>query len=429
MRFAFSRARVWDAVWDATGSTDGAMAGKLTAVKVRNLKEPGRYVDGNGLMLVIGADGSRKWVLRIQHGGKRRDIGLGSAADVSLAEARDAAETMRKQIRAGVDPVAERRKAAEPEPERAPTFKEAALKVHAEHAPSWKNAKHGAQWLATMDRHAFPSLGDVPVDQVTGPMVRDALASIWLTIPETARRVRQRIGTVLDWAHAKGYRASEAPMRSISKGLPKQPKGHEHFAALPWSDVPGFLVTLRETDKAGVVVKLLFEFLILTAVRSGEARGARWSELDLDARLWTIPKARMKAGKAHVVPLSDRAVKLLEQARDLRTDDKLDALVFPGSRSGRPMSDMALTMLLRRMGAGCTAHGFRSSFRDWAAESTNFPREVAEAALAHAVGNKVEAAYRRSDLLEKRRKLMEAWAGFCAGTGGRVVPMSRKRSA
>ncbi|WP_448206467.1 tyrosine-type recombinase/integrase [Azospirillum sp. sgz302134] len=401
------------------------MAKRLTAVQVRNLKEPGRYGDGDGLALVIAADGSRKWVLRLQHEGKRRDFGLGSAADVSLADARDAAEQMRRQVRKGVDPVAEKRKEREAPP-KTPTFKEAAREVHKEHLPTWKNAKHGAQWLATMERHVFPQLGAIAVDEITGPMVRDVLAEIWLEIPETARRVRQRIGVVLDWAHAKGYRPSEAPMRSISKGLPRQPKEKEHFAALPWQEVPSFIERLRATTKAGETVKLAMEFLILTAVRSGEMRGATWGEFDLGVKLWAIPKERMKAGKAHVVPLSERALAILGRMQELRTDDDPGALVFQGVRSERAMSDMTLTMVLRRMPAGCTAHGFRSSFRDWAAESTNFPREVAEAALAHAIENRVEAAYRRSDLLEKRRKLMDAWARYCEGRSGKVVPMPRK---
>ena len=279
----------------------------------------------------------------------------------------------------------------------------------------------------SLEQHAFPALGSVRVDKIDGPMVRDVLADIWLRIPETARRVRQRIGAVLDWAHAKGYRQSEAPTRSISRGLPKQPKVKQHFAAMPYADVPGFLARLQGTDKAGETVRLAFEFLILTAVRSGEMRGARWEEIDLEARLWTIPGQRMKAGKAHVVPLSARAVAILERMRELRRGED-QALVFEGAKLGRPMSDMTLTMLLRRMGVNATAHGFRSSFRDWAAEATNFPREVAEAALAHAVESRVEAAYRRSDLLEKRRKLMEAWAGYCEGSGGKVVPMTRRNA-
>jgi len=392
--------------------------GKLTTVRVRSLKEPGRYSDGQGLMLVVGKDGSRKWVLRVQADGRRRDFGLGAAAQVTLAEARDAAATIRKQVKAGQDPRAEKRRARET----IPMFRDAALQVHAEHKPSWKNAKHAAQWLASLEQHAFPALGLVRIDKIDGPMVRDVLAAIWLTIPETARRVRQRIGTVLDWAHAKGYRQFEAPTRSISRGLPRQPKVREHFAAMPHADVPNFLNRLQSTDKAGETVRLAFEFLILTAVRSGEMRGARWDEIDLVTRLWAIPAQRMKAGKTHVVPLSARAAAILVRMQELRRGGD-QTLVFEGAKLGRPMSDMTLTMLLRRMGAGVTAHGFRSSFRDWAAEATNFPREVAEAALAHAVESRVEAAYRRSDLLEKRRKLMEAWASYCEGSGSKIVPM------
>lgn len=396
---------------------------KLTALKVKSLKEPGRYGDGEGLMLVIGADGSRKWVLRIQSAGKRRDIGLGAATQTPLAEARERAAVIRRQVRDGLDPVSERHKEKEAPPI-VPTFREAALAVHAEHLPSWKNPKHGAQWLSTLETHVFPTLGNTAVDQITGPMVRDVLAPIWLKIPETARRVRQRIGTVLDWAHAKGHRPSEAPMRAIGKGLPKQPKIQEHFAALQWQEVPAFLARLQETDQTGPMVRLLFRFLILTAVRSGEARGARWSEIDLAAKVWAIPKERMKAGRPHMVPLSDAAMAALEQAQALRMDGSPGALVFPGMKAGRPVSDMTLTMLLRRMKVPCTAHGFRSSFRDWAAEATNYPREVAEAALAHTVENRVEAAYRRSDLLDKRRAMMGEWGRFCfAEMDKAVVPL------
>jgi integrase len=377
---------------------------KLTALKIRSLTNPGRYTDGRGLMVVIGKDGSRKWVLRVQVNGKRRDIGLGPVADVPLADAREAATEMRRQIRLGVDPVAERRKTRT----RIPTFRDAALSVHDEHKPSWRNAKHGAQWLSTLEQYAFPRLGGVQVDQIDGPMVRDVLADIWLTIPETARRVRQRIGTVLDWANAKGYRTLENPTRMIARGLPKQPKSQEHLAALPWSEVPGFIETLRATPKASDTIKRAFEFLILTAARSGEMRGARWDEIDLDKRLWVIPATRMKAAQAHTVPLSNRAVEILLEMAAIR--EQSSELVFPGSRPGRPMSDMTLTMLLRRMGLKVTAHGFRSSFRDWTSEATSFPREVAEMALAHRVGSKVEQAYARSDLLAKRAHLMDAWA-------------------
>jgi len=386
-----------------------ARVGKLTAIQVKNLvKVPGRHSDGDGLMLDVGKSGSASWVVRVQHTGKRRDIGLGSLADVSLAQARTAADAVRKQVKAGLDPTAK----AEEAPQ-VPTFREAAVQVHAEHMPTWKNAKYGTQWLAELERHVFPDIGDVRVDEIDGPMVRDTLVKIWLTVPDTAKKVRQRVGTVLDWAHAKGFRPHELTMRSITKGLPKQPKRQEHFAALPWQEVPGFLFKLRETNKAGLTVKLLFKFVVLTAVRSGEARGARWSEINLDTKVWTIPAARMKAGKVHVVPLSAAALTVLEKAAELRASSAADALIFPGERKGKAMSDMALTMLLRRMGVEATAHGFRSSFRDWCAEATNYPREVAEAALAHALESKVEAAYRRSDLLEKRRKLMDEWGAFC----------------
>lgn len=395
---------------------------RLNAARVRSATAPGRYGDGNGLFLEVGQTGAKKWILRIQANGHRRDIGLGSALNVSLAEAREEAEKVRRQVRAGIDVVAERRR---PKEEGPPTFREAARRVHAEHLPSWKNAKHGAQWLATLDAYAFPRLGDLPVDQIDGPQVRDVLAEIWLTIPETARRVRQRIGTVLDWAHAKGYRPTEAPTRSISRGLPRQPKQDGHFEAMAWQDVPGFLARLRDLPN-GETTKLALEFLILTAVRSGEMRGAGWNELDLTACTWTIPAERMKAGRMHVVPLAPRALEILDTMAARRLSDAPDALVFPGAKPGRPMSDMTLTMLLRRAGAACTAHGFRSSFRDWASEATAFPREVAEAALAHTVGSKVERAYARSDLLERRRALMDAWAAFLTGErGADVLPFAR----
>jgi integrase len=255
--------------------------GRLTAIRVRSAKKPGRYGDGQGLILAVGKSGSRSWILRVQAKGKRRDIGLGSAAYVSLSEARAAVADIRRAIREGRDPVAEKRAR---KVEKIPTFREAALRVHEEHAPSWKNPKHAAQWLSTLEQHVFPAMGGLLVSDVSGPMVRDVLAEIWLTIPETARRVRQRIGTVLDWAHAKGWREAEAPLRAISRGLPKQPRKGEHFPAMPWASVPDFLVKLAETMKAGETVQLALEFLILTAVRSGEMRGARWGEIDLEAK-------------------------------------------------------------------------------------------------------------------------------------------------
>ncbi|QCO04229.1 tyrosine-type recombinase/integrase [Azospirillum argentinense] len=393
----------------------------LTAVSVRTAK-PGRHADGNGLYLEVDPSGARRWLLRLVIQGKRRDIGLGSATLVTLSEARDVAYGMRKVARAGGDPLADRRAARRV----VPTFEEAARSCHGEHKDGWKNDKHAAQWLSTLETYVFPLLGPLKMDVIGTPEVRDVLLPIWLEKPETARRVRQRIGTVLDWAATKGYREGENPVRSVTKGLPKQKDDAEHFTALPYVEVPAFLSRLRETNQTGPVVKLAMEFLILTAVRSGEMRNARWSEIDVEAKLWTIPGPRMKAGKPHVVPLAPRAVAILKAARGLaRKPDDPDALVFEGSKAGKPMSDMTLTMLLRRLEMKATAHGFRSSFRDWCAEATNFPREVAEAALAHALESKVEAAYRRSDLLEKRRKMMEAWARHCESAGGKVTPRTK----
>lgn len=397
---------------------------RLTALQVQKLRRPGRHADGGGLYLVIDDKGNRKWVLRVQTNGRRRDFGLGSALHVPLAEAREGARTIRTQLRAGLDPVLERKKARNG----IPTFREAAIKVHKENEPTWRNPKHAAQWLSTLEAYAFPKLGNHPVDQVDGPMVRDALLDIWLTIPETARRVRQRIGMVLDWAHANGLRETSSPTRNLGKGLPRQPKADDHYKALPWSDVPAFIEDLHARSTAGEPARLLLEFVILTAVRSGEARKADWSEFDVPERTWTIPGERMKAGKAHVVPLTDRVIEILNRMSELkRSEDQ--TLVFEGQKPGRPMSDMTLTQVLRRMEVKATVHGFRSSFRDWAAETTSFPREVAEQALAHVIESKVERAYRRSDLLEKRRELMSAWDTFLTGNIDNVVPMSGRRKS
>ena len=392
----------------------------LTAMKVRNLKEPGRHGDGGGLYLVVSPSGSKKWVLRIVVNGRRRDFGLGSAANVSLAESRDEADRYRRMIRQGLNPSEEKRKARTT----VPTFREAALSVHEEHKPTWKNTKHAQQWLNTLEAYAFPEIGEMAVDEVNGPSVRDTLIKIWLEKPETARRVRQRIGTVLDWAHAKGHRALALDMRGLSRGLPKQPKKKSHHAALPYADVPEFIGGLREMYHISKVVRLAFEFLILTAGRSGEVRGACWGEIDLETRLWTVPGDRMKMDVQHIVPLSARAIEILEDASKSRRTNDPGELVFKGAKPGRPLSDMTLSMVLRRAEVDATVHGFRSSFRDWAAERTAYPREVCEMALAHAVENKTEGAYRRTDYLEKRRELMDVWARHCSVTGdGKVVKL------
>lgn len=376
----------------------------LSAVQVRALRVPGRYADGNGLYLVVEPSGAKRWMLRTIVQGHRRDIGLGGFSLVPLIEAREKALAFRKLAREGGDPLAERRKTQVS----VPTFTQAVEKVHDEHKATWKNAKHAQQWINTLHTYACPHLGAKPVDQIATPDVLKALAPIWLTKPETARRVRQRIGTVMDWAKAAGHRAGDNPVEGVGKGLPKQTDRDEHHTALPYAEVPAFVLRLR-TCGGSEPVRLAFEFLILTAARTGEVLGMSWAEVDMAARLWTVPALRMKAGREHRVPLSDRAVAVLARAREISTSGPL---VFPGRSGERPLSNMAFLMLLRRMGLDITAHGFRSSFRDWTAEQTSLPREVAEMALARTVENRVEAAYRRGDLLEKRRDLMQLWSDY-----------------
>jgi len=388
---------------------------KLTATAVKAaLNKPGRHSDGDGLILAVGAGGNGSWMVRVQKDGKRRDIGLGAASKVTLSQARARATEARAQVEAGLDPVAQRRKAAG-----IPTFREVAAQVHAEHKKGWKNGKHQDQWIRTLELYAFPTFGDRLVSEIDGPAVRDVLAEIWTDKPETARRVRQRIGAVLDWAYSKGHRDSEAPMRSLSKGLPRQPKKTGHYAAMPFADVPSFLVRLRERETWG---RLALAAAIFTAARSGEIRGAQWSEVDLDKALWTVPAERMKAGKEHVVPLSPAALRVFRRVQELRTEGC--AFVFNGAKRDKPMSDMTLIKVLRDMGESVTAHGFRSSFRDWVSEDTQFSGDLAEAALAHAIPNKVEAAYRRGNLLEKRRGLMDAWGRHCEAQLGGLLRLA-----
>jgi len=389
--------------------------GTLTATAVKAAKDAGRYGDGDGLFLLVGKTGAKSWMVRAQKDGRRRDIGLGSAAKVSLADARRRAERVRSQIEAGIDPVAERKKAAG-----IPTFREAAALVHAESKGGWKNGKHNRQWLSSLEAYCFPKIGDVAVSDLDGPAVRDILSAIWLTKGETARRVRQRIVSIVDWSVAKGYRTAPIPMAAVDKSLPKQKRGNHH-AAMAFADVPSFFATLRERESVG---RLALEALILTAARSGEIRGATWAEIDLEAALWTIPAARMKADREHVVPLSSAAVAVFERMRSLNPAAAVDGLVFPGMKRGKPLSDMTLAKVLRDMDLTATPHGFRSSFKDWASETTGFANELSEAALAHAIANKTEAAYRRGNLLEKRRDMMAAWGSYCAGNATNVVRLA-----
>ena len=392
--------------------------GKLTATAVKAAKEPGRYGDGDGLFLLVGRTGARSWVVRVQKDGKRRDFGVGSASKVPLTLARERAGEIRSQMEAGIDPVAQRRKAAG-----VPTFRAAAALVHAEHKAGWKNGKHQSQWLNTLDTYAFPAFGDLAVNAVDNSHVRDALAEIWLTKPETARRLRQRICTVIDWAVAKGYRETSLAMPAINKGLPKQRDKVKHHLSLPHTQAPAFVADLRAKE---TIARLALEALILTAVRSGDVRGMKWAEVDLVGKVWSVPveDGRGKGGRIHIVPLTTEVVDVLERARPHKKGDT--DLVFPGVMKGKTLSDNTLRKIGLDMGYPTTAHGWRSCFADWVNEQTNFPREVREAALAHVNQNKAEAAYSRTDYLEKRRPMMEAWGRYCLGTtGGNVVRLAR----
>ncbi|MDF1586459.1 tyrosine-type recombinase/integrase [Marinimicrococcus flavescens] len=394
-------------VWRSRG-------GKLSSRKVETAG-PGTYDDGGGLRLTVRTGGSRSWTLRYQMAGRRRDMGLGRFPDVSLAKAREKADAARRLVADGVDPLAERWR------QNALTFEKAAEGLLVSKAPGWRNAKHADQWRSTLASYAYPKLGSLDVTRIETSDVLGVLGPIWRAKPETASRVRQRIEAVLDYAAAMGVRRGDNPARwrgHLDHLLPKPSKVRAvvHHAALDWREVPSFMAELASRE--GTAAKAL-AFAILTAARSGEVRGMRWRELDLEAAVWTVPADRIKAGKEHRVPLETAALVLLGQEGDP------DALVFPGSKEGRTLSDMALTAVLRRMGRGqVTVHGFRSSFRDWAGETSGHPREVIEAALAHRLKDKAEAAYARGDLFHKRRRLMRDWATFCSRSPGSVVALA-----
>ena len=378
--------------------------GRLTAATVKGAKKPGRYTDGDCLYLVVAPGGSKSWVARVQREGRQRDIGLGSTNLVSLAEAREACRQVRIQVKAGLDPVAERHKSRG-----IPTFREAAEALIKEQSPTWRNEKHAKQWSSTLEAYAFPKLGSISIDRITGPEVREVLLEIWLEKPETAKRLRQRISAILDWAVNAGYRDAPLLLPSSGKGLPKQPGKDKHHAALAYNKLPAFMAELR---KGNSISRRALEFAILTAARSGEVRGAVWPEIDLDSGIWTIPAERMKAEREHRVPLSPAAIALLRELEVGR--GRTPPLVFPGLKR-KPLSDMSLSKVLKIMEVPVTVHGFRSTFRDWVAEKTIYPRELAEKALAHVVKDPTEAAYQRLDMLDRRRPMMDDWADFAQG--------------
>ena len=401
----------------------GSKAKELSALAVQRLTAPGMHAVGGvaGLYLCVSSSGSRSWIARVNVDGKRREMGLGSFPDVSLSIAREKARAARSDTTMGIDPVAHRkeaRSARQALKATQKTFADCAKAYIEAHSDSWRNAKHRAQWPSTFETYVYPTMGTVLVGEVTQAHVMAVLLPIWKTKTQTATRLRGRIEQVLAWATAAGFRQGENCARwtgLLDQLLPAPGKVSEprHHPAVRVDDMPAFIKALRQHD--GLSPKAL-EFVVLTAARSGEVRGATWAEIDLEAAVWTVPKERMKAGKEHRVPLNTQAIKLLEAMPRIEGTE----LVFPAPRGGQ-LSDMALTALTRRMnfrddaGRVCVPHGFRSSFRDWVFERTDYPRDLAEAALAHALENKVEAAYRRGDALERRRAMMQAWANYCEG--------------
>lgn len=410
-------------------------AHKLTPLGVERQKVAGLYGDGAGLWLKVTPGGSKSWILRYTFAGRERWAGLGPYPDVSLADARERAADYRKKIRAGIDPLDEKHEqasAARAAHVKAVTFDWCTEQYIKAHRAGWKNPKHVDQWTNTLATYASPTIGKLDVAKIDTAHIITVLTKddLWTKKAETASRLRGRIENVLAWATTRKYRSGENPAAwkgYLDNLLPHRSKVQKvkHHAALPWGEMGAFMVELRKQE--GVGARAL-ECAILTAARSGEVRGMTWSEVDLKTGVWIVPGERMKAGKEHRVPLTEQALKVLAAMRG-KEEPKPDAIVFPGVKSGKPLSDMTLTAVLKRMArTDLTAHGFRSSFRDWAAEATNYPREMAEMALAHTMGDKVEAAYRRGDMFEKRRRMMVDWAKHCdtIRAGGEIVHFQRK---
>lgn len=415
------------------------LSNALTPLAVKNAK-PGRHADGGGLHLLVKESGARSWVYRFMLRGKARDIGLGAASGpeaISLAKARDKADALRLKVRAGIDPLAERDReaaealaAAQAAQIAGITFKAVAEAYIAANEDGWRNAKHRQQWKNTLATYVYPVIGELPASEVGTAQVLQILEPIWKEKPETASRVRGRIETILDAAKARGYREGENPARwrgHVAQILPARKRlSRGHHKAVPYSQIPAFVASLRNRKATAA---LALEFAILTAARTGEVIGATWGEIDIEKAVWEIPARRMKAGKEHRVPLSPRAVEILETVKPLGGDWLFSGNAkIPGEKKPQ-LSSMAMSMLLRRMKVDATVHGFRSGFRDWSAECTGYAHEVCEMALAHVIGNKAEAAYRRGDLFEKRRRLMADWAAYCSGEGAATAVVTPIRGA
>ncbi|MEL7453002.1 MAG: tyrosine-type recombinase/integrase [Pseudomonadota bacterium] len=400
-----------------------ALSGKLTKKLVENLG-PGRHGDGNGLYLVVDPSGARRWIVRVVVKGVknkkgaplRTDFGLGGADIVTLNQARERALEYRRMAKQGLNPRFNAQR-------KIPTFEEFAQQVHIDRMPTWKNAKHGQQWINTLRDYAFPKIGRMPLDSIGQPEVMMCLSPIWTEKHETAKRLAQRIKIVLDVAKSRGFRSGENPVTGIKDAgaLPKVKAKVKHHKAMRWQDVPAFYSDLKGRNAMSANA---LRFTCLTGSRTSEVLGMRWDEIDFDAHLWTCPDDRMKTGEDHRVPLTEEMLAIIKPLKALKSD-----YVFEGQKRHKPLSNMSMLMLLRRMNVeSVTVHGFRSTFRDWASEAANAPREVAELSLSHKVGNDVERAYARSDLLDKRRVLMDRWSAFVTSDKGAVIGIGKDRT-
>ena len=383
---------------------------KLTAKFVENVSEAGKYYDQHGLFLHVRPSGAKKWLQRYTFQGRRREIGLGSAKIVSVATARRNAHQNLVLVSEGIDPIEDKRQDSI-----IPKFELAARKVYEDNRPTWRNAKHAAQFITTLETYAFPVIGSMSVKEINSSHILRVLSPIWVTKAETAKRVRQRLSIVFKYCIAQQWRTDDPANIAIVEALPNPKRKVQHRKSISYNEVSDFLETISKSS-AGLSTKLGLEFLILTATRSGEVRNARWNEVN--GSIWTIPAERMKAGVAHRIPLPSRCIEILEEAK---TISQGSGFIFEGTKPNKPLSENTFNKLMKELGLEVHAHGFRTSFRTWTQEKTNYPREIAEAALAHSLRDKAEAAYARSDLLEKRAEMMEAWAQFISASKDNII--------
>ena len=389
---------------------------RLTALSVKKINTPGKYGDGHGLYLIVDSSGAKRWEQRLTVQGRRRDIGLGSLSLVSLEEAREIALKNKRLARDGGDPIAEKRVAEGQNI----SFKDVAMSVYQLNAPSYRNAKYAAQWLSSLENHAFAVIGSKAIGSITSADILSVLSPIWVEKNDTAKKIRQRLSQIMKWAKAQGYYSGDNPVELAEHALPKISKIDSHHAALAFSELPNMVQRLSESALMSST-RMALLFLLLTASRQSEVLYANWDEIDIKNRQWVVPASRMKAGAEHIVPLTDKALDILNEAKELYPNSEL---LFPNERSGRALSDNAMRLALqKRLGLNTTLHGLRSSFKDWASEKTNYQNEVSEMALAHSISNAVEAAYRRGNLYEKRCQLMRDWVDYLYGGEKTVIQL------